>query len=106
MIMIFPGTLRQCGGAAFLRGLLELAHTAKIPCSVHMDHAQKDEDIEYTLDMAEKGTALDSIMIDCSHADTLEENITKTKGFVSRAVKLGMATEAELASCRAAQSLG
>lgn len=61
-----------------------------------MDHAQKDEDITWTLDMAEAGTPLDSIMIDCSHADTLEENIEKTKGFVARAVKLGLATEAEL----------
>lgn len=28
--------------------------------------------------------------------DSLEENIRKTKGFVARAVKLGLATEAEL----------
>lgn len=33
-----------------------------------MDHAQKDEDITWTLDMAEAGTPLDSIMIDCSHS--------------------------------------
>jgi hypothetical protein len=33
-----------------------------------MDHCQNDVDIDYTLSMAEAGTALDSIMIDCSHA--------------------------------------
>lgn len=83
-----------------------------------MDHAQKDEDITWTLDMAEAGTPLDSIMIDCSHSvsaskacpfgssltrtlcvslqDSLEENMQKTKGHVARAVALGLATEAEL----------
>lgn len=81
-----------------------------------MDHAQKDEDITWTLDMAEAGTPLDSIMIDCSHSvcrldtgpcllqlnwlqqESLEENMQKTKVHVARATALGLATEAELVS--------
>jgi fructose-bisphosphate aldolase class II len=52
--------------------------------------------MKYTLDMAEAGTPLDSIMIDCSHSDSLDENIALTRKYVSRAVSLGLATEAEL----------
>jgi fructose-bisphosphate aldolase class II len=68
IIQVFPPTMRQQGGAPFLRGLLELARRATVPVSIHVDHAQKAEDITYLLDMAEEGTPLDSIMIDCSHA--------------------------------------
>ena len=40
-----------------------------MPMAVHLDHATTKEDIELALDLAEKGIAFDSIMVDASHAD-------------------------------------
>jgi fructose-bisphosphate aldolase class II len=42
-----------------------------------------DEDIGTSLDFAERGVAFDSIMVDCSHCDTDEENLTVVSAFVS-----------------------
>lgn len=68
-----------------------------MPISVHVDHAGTDEDIERVLTWAEKdGVQVDSMMIDCSHHDTDEENIAMAKPYCQRAAKLGMAIEVEL----------
>lgn len=67
-----------------------------MPIAVHVDHAGTDEDIERVLDWAEQGVAVDSIMIDCSHHDSDEDNIAMAKPYCQRATKLGMAVEVEL----------
>lgn len=83
-------------GKPFVRFCLETCHNASVPIAVHLDHAATDEDISRALDWAEEGVALDSIMIDCSHFDSDEENINMAKPYVQRANKLGMAVEVEL----------
>ncbi|PWN54496.1 aldolase [Violaceomyces palustris] len=95
MILLFPVTVRQFG-KAFLRCVLEVAHGASVPISVHLDHAADDQDIDMALTFAEQGVAFDSIMIDCSHAETDEENIALAKPHVQRAIRCGVAVEVEL----------
>jgi fructose-bisphosphate aldolase class II len=63
------------GGMPFLAFCLNLAHSASVPISVHLDHATTEEDIDTSLTFAERGVAFDSIMVDASHADTDEENL-------------------------------
>jgi len=95
IIQIFPVTMHY-GGKPFLRFCLDAAHSASVPISVHLDHATTDEDISVALTFAEEGCAFDSIMVDCSHADTDEENIELAKGHIARATAVGVAVEAEL----------
>jgi len=95
IIQIFPVTMHY-GGKPFLRFCLDAAHTASVPISVHLDHATTDEDIDTALRFAEEGCAFDSIMVDCSHAETDEENIELAKGHIARATACGVAVEAEL----------
>ncbi|KAJ9480359.1 putative Fructose-bisphosphate aldolase (putative) [Pseudozyma hubeiensis] len=95
LCQLFPVTMAQFG-KPFLQFCLDTCHSASVPISVHLDHAASDEDITRALDWAEQGVALDSIMIDCSHFDTDEENIAMAKPYVERANKLGMAVEVEL----------
>lgn len=45
------------------------AHNAKVPISVHLDHATDAEQLELAVGLAEQGIAFDSIMVDASHAD-------------------------------------
>lgn len=75
---------------------MEACHAAKVPISVHVDHAGTDEDIARVLDWAEQGAAVDSVMIDCSHHDTDEDNIKMAKPYCERATKLGLVVEVEL----------
>lgn len=70
------------GGKSFLRFLLDLAHSASVPISVHLDHATTDHDIETALSLAEAGVAFDSIMVDASHADTDEENLAVVRAAI------------------------
>lgn len=92
---LFPITMAQFG-MHFTRFVIESCHSAKVPISVHVDHAGTKEDIERVLDWAEKGISVDSIMIDCSHFDTDEENIAMAKPFCQRAERVGIAVEVEL----------
>lgn len=95
ILQIFPITLRHFG-PTYLRYLLDLAHSATVPISVHLDHATEESDVEYAVALAERGIALDSIMIDASHADTPEENVEIVKPFIQRATACGVAIEVEL----------
>ncbi|MCO5585399.1 hypothetical protein L7F22_039332 [Adiantum nelumboides] len=93
---LFPITMKQFG-IHFTKFVIESCHSAKVPISVHVDHAGTEEDIERVLFWAEKyGVKVDSIMVDCSHHDSDEENISMAKPFCQRAEKLGMAVEVEL----------
>ncbi|KAK5136101.1 hypothetical protein LTR08_004151 [Meristemomyces frigidus] len=69
---------------------------AKVPVTVHMDHAQDPEVIKAVSQIkAEDGTpAFDSIMVDMSHYEK-EENLAKTKELVALCRERGIATEAE-----------
>lgn len=72
------------------------AHNAKVPISVHLDHATSAEQLELVLSLADQGTKFDSIMVDASHADTDEENIAIARPWIERCNGLGIATEVEL----------
>jgi len=97
ILQLFPITLSQFG-KHWVAFVLKVAHAAKVPISVHVDHAASKEDIDMILDWAEesKDFKVDSIMIDCSHAETDGENIQLAQPFVKRAISLGMAVEVEL----------
>ncbi|KAF8633115.1 hypothetical protein AX15_001498 [Amanita polypyramis BW_CC] len=95
MLLLFPVTLMY-GGGPFLQFCLNLAHQATVPISVHLDHATDPTHVEYALDLAEKGIIFDSIMVDASHANTDEENISLSRPYVDRAHKYGIAVEVEL----------
>lgn len=95
LCQLFPVTMAQFG-KPFLEFCLSTCHSASVPIAVHLDHAANHKDIERALKWAEEGVALDSIMIDCSHFDTDEENIAMAKPYVERANKIGMAVEVEL----------
>ncbi|CAO1628587.1 unnamed protein product [Sympodiomycopsis kandeliae] len=92
---LFPVTMKQFG-IHFVRFVIEACHAATVPIAVHVDHAATDEDITRVLDFAEAGAAVDSIMIDCSHHDTDEDNIAAARPHCQRAHKLGLAVEIEL----------
>ncbi|KAF7297164.1 Aldolase [Mycena indigotica] len=95
ILQLFPVTLAY-GKGPFLAFCLNAAHSASVPIAVHLDHATDPEHIELALSLAEEGIAFDSIMVDASHADTDEENISIAKPYVDRATKLGIAVEVEL----------
>ncbi|GAC71993.1 fructose 1,6-bisphosphate aldolase [Moesziomyces antarcticus T-34] len=95
LCQLFPVTMAQFG-KPFVKFCLDTCHAASVPIAVHLDHAASDEDITRALDWAQQGVALDSIMIDCSHHDTDEDNIAMAKPYVQRANSLGMAVEVEL----------
>lgn len=83
-------------GIHFTRFVIQACHAAKVPIAVHVDHAGTDEDIGRVLEWAQQGVAVDSIMIDCSHHDSDEENIAMAKPYCDRAQRFGMAVEVEL----------
>lgn len=95
ILQIFPVTLRHFG-PSYLRYLLDLAHSASVPISVHLDHATEASDVELAVSLAEQGIALDSIMVDASHADTPEENVAIARPYIERATACGVAVEVEL----------
>ncbi|KDN41232.1 aldolase [Tilletiaria anomala UBC 951] len=97
ILQLFPITMRQFG-PLFVKYCIDAAHAASVPISVHVDHAQEDEDIKWILEeLAEKQhIKVDSIMIDASHADNDESSIKQAKPFVDKAVSLGIAVEVEL----------
>ncbi|KAF5390957.1 hypothetical protein D9757_003962 [Collybiopsis confluens] len=95
MIMLFPITL-EYGKGPFLQFCLNAAHQASVPIAVHLDHATDPEHLELALGLAEKGIVFDSIMVDASHAEADEENITIARPYVDRARKYGIAVEVEL----------
>ncbi|KAF9267218.1 aldolase [Marasmius fiardii PR-910] len=95
LLQLFPVTLAY-GKGPFLQFCLNAAHGASVPIAVHLDHATDPEHLELALSLAEQGIAFDSIMVDASHAETDEENITIARPYVERARKCGIAVEVEL----------
>jgi len=93
-ILLFPWALKY--SPLFVDFAAHAARKAKVPVTVHMDHAQDPEVIKAASQiLAEDGTpAFDSIMVDMSHYEK-EENLAKTKELVALCHSRGIATEAE-----------
>lgn len=93
-ILLFPWALKF--SPLFVDFCAHAAWSAKVPVTVHMDHAQDPEIIKQAVDIkAADGTpAFDSIMVDMSHFEK-EENLARTKELVALCHSRGIATEAE-----------
>lgn len=93
-ILLFPWALQY--SPLLVDFAAHAARKAKVPVTVHMDHAQDPEVIKTASQiLAADGTpAFDSIMVDMSHYEK-EENLAKTKELVTLCHSRGIATEAE-----------
>lgn len=87
MMESFPNYFNPEIWLSFVRAM---AKDASVPVFAHVDHA---EDVEYCMRAVDAG--FDSVMIDAS-ADSLEENIRKTKIVTEYAHSRGVAVEAEV----------
>lgn len=68
----------------------DVCRSAKVPMSLHLDHAQSEEGIK----RAARTGKFDSIMVDMSHYEK-EENLARTTQLVKYCHDRGIATEAE-----------
>lgn len=93
-ILLFPWALKY--SPLFVDFAARAARKAKVPVTVHMDHAQDQEIIAIAAGIkAEDGTpAFDSIMVDMSHYEK-DENLARTRESVALCHAKGIATEAE-----------
>ncbi|WPG97755.1 Hypothetical protein R9X50_00053600 [Acrodontium crateriforme] len=93
-ILLFPWALKYSPLLVDFAAMA--ARSAKVPVTVHMDHAQEPDIIRIAAQIkAADGTpAFDSIMVDMSHYEK-EENLAKTKELVAFCHERGIATEAE-----------
>ncbi|KAI5290855.1 hypothetical protein KEM54_000242 [Ascosphaera aggregata] len=90
MILLFPWAITYSSGA-LVRAAAQLARAAKVPVTVHLDHAQSPQIIRQAMTI-EPG--FDSIMVDMSHYER-EENLRLTAELVSELHGRGIAVEAE-----------
>ncbi|KAK0270005.1 hypothetical protein LTR35_014471 [Friedmanniomyces endolithicus] len=93
-ILLFPWALKY--SPLVVDFAAHAARSAKVPITVHMDHAQ-DPDIikQASRILAADGTpAFDSIMVDMSHYEK-EENLRRTRELVAWCHERGIAAEAE-----------
>lgn len=89
IIQLFPWTI-NFQGPEFVKFVIEAAHAAKVPISVHLDHCIEPDDIKAALELP-----FDSIMIDASIRDP-EENARQCRDIVRIANAKGIAIEAEM----------
>ncbi|KAF2666151.1 fructose-bisphosphate aldolase [Microthyrium microscopicum] len=89
IIEMFPWAITFSSGL-LVHCAAQAAKQATIPVSVHLDHAQDEEQIRYAAD----NLPFDSIMIDMSHHER-EENLRKTKELTEYCHERGIAVEAE-----------
>ncbi|KAH7361646.1 ketose-bisphosphate aldolase [Plectosphaerella cucumerina] len=90
IVQLFPWAI-QYAGTALVRAAAEACHSASVPISLHLDHAQTPELVRRAADIPE---GFDSIMCDMSHYEK-EENLALTKELVDYCHERGIATEAE-----------
>lgn len=90
MVLLFPWAIEYAGDA-LVKAAAEAAHSASVPVSLHLDHAQTPELVRRAADIPD---AFDSIMCDMSHYEK-EENLQLTKELVEYCHARGIATEAE-----------
>ncbi|KAK0941248.1 hypothetical protein LTR29_007240 [Friedmanniomyces endolithicus] len=93
-ILLFPWALKY--SPLVVDFAAHAARSAKVPITVHMDHAQDADIIKQASQiLAADGTpAFDSIMVDMSHYEK-EENLRRTRELVAWCHERGIATEAE-----------
>lgn len=89
MILLFPWTI-EWADSLLVSCAAEACRNAKVPVTLHMDHAQSPEIIRRGADMG----GFDSIMVDMSHYDK-EENLRLTKELTDYCHARGIATEGE-----------
>ncbi|KIH92142.1 tagatose 1,6-diphosphate aldolase [Sporothrix brasiliensis 5110] len=90
MVLLFPWAIEYAGDA-LVKAAAEAAHSASVPVSLHLDHAQTPELVRRAADIPD---GFDSIMCDMSHYEK-EENLRLTKELVAYCHARGIATEAE-----------
>ncbi|CAK7204221.1 hypothetical protein SEUCBS139899_006975 [Sporothrix eucalyptigena] len=89
IIQLFPWSM-HFQGPAFVKYVADVAHAAKVPVAVHLDHCLQPTDADLALTCA-----FDSIMVDGSMFEE-EENIRYVKSIVERATERNITIEAEL----------
>ncbi|KAI8964338.1 aldolase [Daldinia sp. FL1419] len=90
MVLLFPWAI-QYAGASLVRAAADAAHSAKVPISLHLDHAQTPELVRRAADIED---GFDSIMCDMSHYEK-EENLALTRELSVYCHERGITTEAE-----------
>ncbi|KAF9039286.1 hypothetical protein BJ165DRAFT_1416584 [Panaeolus papilionaceus] len=73
----------------------ESTRRSSVPMSVHLDHAVKQEDVEYALQLADEAIGFDSAMIDASTQKPDEENLVFLQPYIQRTHKHNIAIELE-----------
>lgn len=89
ILQFFPWAIKFSDGL-LIHTASEAAKRAKVPVSVHLDHAQAEDIIKLAADEL----PFDSIMVDMSHYEK-EENLKKTSKWVQYCHERHIATEAE-----------
>lgn len=89
MILLFPWAIKYADNL-LVNCAAEACRKAKVPVTLHMDHAQDPEIIKRAADMG----GFDSIMVDMSHYERAE-NLRLTKELTAYCHERGIATEAE-----------
>ncbi|KAI0134790.1 ketose-bisphosphate aldolase [Xylariales sp. AK1849] len=90
MVLLFPWAI-QYAGSSLVLAAADAAHSASVPVSLHLDHAQTPELVRRAADIPD---GFDSIMCDMSHYEK-EENLKLTGELVQYCHERGIAAEAE-----------
>ncbi|EEY19515.1 fructose-bisphosphate aldolase [Verticillium alfalfae VaMs.102] len=88
ILLLFPSTVTQLPTLAWAAAAA--VKSATVPLSLHLDHAQDEEQIRHVADQL----PFDSIMVDMSHHDHAE-NLKRTKNLTHICHERGIAVEAE-----------
>ncbi|KAL9949311.1 hypothetical protein D7B24_005549 [Verticillium nonalfalfae] len=88
ILLLFPSTVTQLPTLAWAAAAA--VKSATVPLSLHLDHAQDEEQIRHVVDQL----PFDSIMVDMSHHDHAE-NLERTKNLTQICHERGIAVEAE-----------
>ncbi|KAI9685105.1 MAG: hypothetical protein M1820_010841 [Bogoriella megaspora] len=89
IILLFPWAIQYADGL-LVHLAAEACRNAKVPATLHLDHAQTPEIVRRAADLG----GFDSIMVDMSHYEK-EENLRLTKELTAYCHERGIATEAE-----------
>ncbi|KAI0389176.1 ketose-bisphosphate aldolase [Xylariaceae sp. FL0594] len=90
MVLLFPWAI-EYAGEALVRAAATAAHSARVPVSLHLDHAQTPDLVRRAADIED---GFDSIMCDMSHYEK-EENLALTRELAAYCHERGIAAEAE-----------
>lgn len=90
VVQLFPWAI-SFAGDTLVRAAADLCHSASVPMSLHLDHAQTPELVKRAADIPD---GFDSIMVDMSHYEK-EENLELTRQLTRYCNDRGIATEAE-----------